>query len=49
VVSCLITEIGFAPVDTGSLAQGGQRQQPGSDIYNEPMTAAQAQEFLSAR
>src|SRR5712691_989795 len=42
VVSRLITDIGFAPVDTGSLAQGGPRQQPGSHIYNEPMTAAQA-------
>jgi hypothetical protein len=49
VVSRLITDIGFAPVDTGSLAQGGPRQQPGSHIYNEPMTAAQAQKFLSAR
>ncbi len=49
VVSRLITEIGFAPVDTGSLAQGGRRQQPGSDIYNEPMNAAQAQKILSAR
>ena len=49
VVSRLITGIGFAPVDTGSLAEGGRRQQPGSKIYNEPMTAAQAQTFLSAR
>lgn len=49
VASGLIAEIGFAPVDTGSLAQGGRRQQPGSEIYNEPMTAAQAQKFLSAR
>ncbi len=48
-VSHLIEEIGFAPVDTGSLAQGGRRQQPGSDIYNRPMTAAQAQKILSGR
>ena len=48
-VSRLIEEIGFVPVDTGSLAQGGRRQQPGSDIYNRPMTAAQAREILSAR
>jgi hypothetical protein len=34
-------------VDTGSLAQGGRRQQPGTDIYNRPMTAAQAQQILS--
>lgn len=49
VVSRVITEIGFAPVDTGSLARGGRRQQPGSGILNEPMTVAQAQKFLSAR
>jgi predicted dinucleotide-binding enzyme len=46
-VSRLIEEFGFAPVDTGSLAQGGRRQQPGTDIYNRPMTAAQAQQILS--
>jgi predicted dinucleotide-binding enzyme len=47
-VSRLIEEIGFAPMDTGSLAEGGRRQQPGSDIYNQPMTAADAQKILSA-
>jgi 8-hydroxy-5-deazaflavin:NADPH oxidoreductase len=47
-VSRLITDIGFAPVDTGSLPQGGRRQQPGSDIYNKPMAAAQARALLSA-
>lgn len=47
-VSRLIEEIGFAPVDTGSLAEGGRRQQPGSEIYNQPMTAAEAQRILSA-
>jgi predicted dinucleotide-binding enzyme len=45
-VSHLIEEIGFTPVDTGSLAQGGRRQQPGSDIYNRPMTATEAREIL---
>jgi len=47
-VSRLIEEIGFAPMDTGSLAEGGRRQQPGSDIYNRPMTAADAQKILLA-
>lgn len=47
-VSRLIDEIGFAPMDTGSLAEGGRRQQPGSEIYNQPMTAADAQKILSA-
>ena len=36
-VSDLIEEIGLAPVDTGSLAEGGHRQQPGTPLYNEPM------------
>ncbi len=47
-VSRLIEDIGFAPVDTGPLAEGGRRQQPGSEIYNRPMTAAEAQRTLSA-
>ena len=42
VVAGLIDEAGFEPVDTGSLAEGGRRQQPGSDIYNVPMTAGEA-------
>jgi predicted dinucleotide-binding enzyme len=44
----LIEEIGFAPVDTGSLREGGRKQQPGSRIYNHPMTAREAQRLLSA-
>ena len=36
-VSDLIEEIGLALIDTGSLAEGGRRQQPGSPIYNELM------------
>ena len=47
VVSRLIEEIGFEPVDTGSLRDGGRKQEPGSAIYNEPMTADQAAEVLS--
>ena len=38
----LIESIGFAPVDTGSLREGGRRQQPGSPIYNRPMTGREA-------
>jgi predicted dinucleotide-binding enzyme len=38
VVKQLIEDIGFGPVDLGSLAEGGRRQQPGSAIYNRPMT-----------
>jgi predicted dinucleotide-binding enzyme len=42
VVKRLIEEIGFAPVDTGSLRDGGRKQQPGSPIYNKPMTGSEA-------
>jgi predicted dinucleotide-binding enzyme len=47
VVSQLIEEIGFAAVDTGSLRDGGRRQQPGSPIYNNPMTASRARELIA--
>jgi predicted dinucleotide-binding enzyme len=46
-VSQLIEQIGFAPVDTGSLAVGGKHQQPGSAVYNRPMRPAQAREVLA--
>ncbi len=46
-VSELIREIGFAPVDTGSLAEGGRRQSPGSPIYNRPLTEAEARTALA--
>lgn len=45
-VSELIEEIGFDPVDTGSLRDSG-RQEPGSPVYNEPMTGDQARKALS--
>jgi predicted dinucleotide-binding enzyme len=47
VVSKLIDEIGFAPVDTGSLREGGRKQQPGSSIYNDPMTVEVAYKRLA--
>ena len=40
-VAELIDEIGFAPVDTGTLSEGGRLQQPGSDVYNVPLTGAE--------
>ena len=46
-VSGLIGEIGFAPVDTGSLREGGRKQHPGSAIYNNPMAEGQARETLA--
>jgi len=48
VVARLIEEIGFAPVDTGPLREGGRRQQPDSEVYNRPMTAREAREILAA-
>ena len=46
-VSKLIEDIGFAAVDTGSLREGGLKQQPGSPIYNNPMTAKAAYTSLN--
>ena len=46
VVSGLIEEIGFAPVDAGTLA-GSRRQEPGSPVYNVAMSPAQAREMLA--
>lgn len=45
-VESLIGEFGFTPVDTGGLAEGGRRQQPGTLVYNEPMNAAEAEQAL---
>ena len=46
VVAKLIEGIGFAPIDTGSLREGGRRQEPGSPIYGRPLTARQAREIV---
>ncbi len=46
-VAQLIEEIGFAPVDTGSLREGGRKQQPGSPIYNNRMKPAEAERLLA--
>lgn len=46
VVERLIEEIGFAPVDTGSLREGGRLQQPDSPVYNQTFTAREARAFF---
>lgn len=46
IVSGLIEEIGFAPVDTGTLAES-RRQEPGSPVYNVPMRPDEAREALA--
>ena len=48
VVAKLIDEIGFDAIDTGSLADGGRKQQPGSKIYNVTLTSRDAKETLAA-
>ena len=48
IVAKLIDEIGFDAVDTGSLSAGGRKQQPGSAIYNVPLTASAAETALAA-
>jgi len=45
-VADLIDEIGFEPVDTGGLADGGRRQQPGTDVYDTELTLLDAREVL---
>lgn len=47
VVGGLISEIGFDPVDAGALADG-RRQQPGTPVYNQPLTADEARAALAA-
>jgi hypothetical protein len=41
----LIDEIGFGPVDTGSLADG-RRQQPDTPLYNRILTVREARPLL---
>ncbi|HTJ28760.1 MAG TPA: NADPH-dependent F420 reductase [Candidatus Limnocylindria bacterium] len=47
VVMDLIDEIGFDAVDSGGLVEGGRKQQPGSPIYNQPLTAKELKERLA--
>ena len=46
VVSRLVEEIGFAPVDTGTLAESA-KQEPGSPVYNVAMPPDTARETLA--
>lgn len=47
-VARLVEEIGFAAVDTGSLGEGGRRQQVGTPVYNKELNAREAAKVLSA-
>jgi 8-hydroxy-5-deazaflavin:NADPH oxidoreductase len=46
-VAQLIREIGFAPVDTGSLAIGGRLQEPGSKIFDRALLPSEARQTLA--
>jgi len=46
VVAGLIEEIGFAPVDTGSLRDGGRLQEPDSAIFYQRFSGFEAEQFL---
>jgi predicted dinucleotide-binding enzyme len=46
-VAGLVRDIGFAPLDVGSLADGARLLAPGSELYNVPLAPAQARELLS--
>jgi 8-hydroxy-5-deazaflavin:NADPH oxidoreductase len=47
VVAGLIEEIGFVPIDTGSLREGGRMQEPESPIYNQTYNGREARDFLA--
>jgi predicted dinucleotide-binding enzyme len=42
----LVDEVGFDPIDTGTLAEGGRVQQPGSPVYGAELTNPEAREAL---
>lgn len=48
VVSNLIEEIGFAPIDTGDLRDGGLTQEPETAVYNRNLTGSEAQAILGS-
>lgn len=46
IVIGLLDDMGFDGVDNGHLEEGGRRQQPGTAVYNEPLTASEVRERL---
>jgi predicted dinucleotide-binding enzyme len=47
-VMALIEAIGFGPVDTGALAEGGRRQQPNTALYNKVITQREGNTLLES-
>jgi predicted dinucleotide-binding enzyme len=48
IVAKLIEQIGFGPVDTGNLSEGGRQQQPGTPVYNRDLTAAEGRQLVQS-
>jgi hypothetical protein len=48
VVADLMNDMGFAAIDTGTLADGGRLQQPGSRIFNKQLTETAARKLVPA-
>ena len=48
-VGGLIDQFGFAPLDVGNLRDGGRQLQPGSPVYGESLTLAEAKGVLAWR
>jgi predicted dinucleotide-binding enzyme len=48
-VAGLIDQFGFAPLDVGNLRDGGRQLQPGSPVYAESLTLADAKGVLAWR
>jgi 8-hydroxy-5-deazaflavin:NADPH oxidoreductase len=46
IVTGLVDDMGFDAVDNGGLAEGGARQQPGTSVYNKPLTAEELRAAL---
>ncbi len=44
----LVEQIGFEPVDAGSLADGGRKQQPGTALHGTDLTGEQLHAWLGA-
>lgn len=47
-VAALIEEIGFAPLDLGSLAEGARWMEPGKPLFNSDLTLRQAREVVGS-
>ena len=47
IVSQIIRQLGFAPVDAGTL-RDGKRLEPGSPVYNQQLSGREAKERLAS-